>query len=71
MWSGTNNVYVGSSDGKLYQIDKSLGAGQTLKSVTIGAGTSAVGAVALDSPNNLVYVGTDGGALYSVSVPLP
>jgi hypothetical protein len=69
---GTGFVYVGGSDGKLYEIDVAP-AVPTIKSVTLGNGLSVVGAPSLDigfSPN-LVLVGTEAGIFYAVQVPLP
>lgn len=71
VWPGASHILVGSGDGKLYQLDKNGTAGQTPKSVPLGAGTSAVGAVALDVTNGLAYAGSGTGALYAVAVPLP
>jgi hypothetical protein len=69
---GTGKVYVGGSDGKLYQVDVSGGA-PVVTSVTLGNGLAVVGAPSLDigfTPN-LVHVGTEAGIFYAVQVPLP
>lgn len=71
LWPGASHLLVGSGDGSLYQLDKNGTAGQTPKFVPLGAGTSVVGAAALDVANGLAYAGTDSGALYAVAVPLP
>ena len=63
-------LYVGSSDGRLYEL--TLGGGApTAKSLALGAGTAAVGAPGFDTLNGLLQVGSDLGAVYAVSVPLP
>jgi hypothetical protein len=67
---GSGFVYVGGSDGKLYQIDVS-GASAVLKSVTLGDGSALVGGPSLDRGFNLVHVGTAAGIFYAVQVPLP
>jgi outer membrane protein assembly factor BamB len=64
----TNYVIVGSSDGSLYQVDIT---GPSTTSVQIGDGGAAVGSPAYDVRNDLAYVGTESGAVYAVSVPLP
>lgn len=71
LWPGASHLLVGSGDGSLYQLDKSGTAGQTAKSVVLGPGTAAVGAVALDVTNGLAHAGSGTGALYAVAVPLP
>jgi uncharacterized repeat protein (TIGR01451 family) len=60
-----NTLYVGSSDGHLYQIDP---AG-TVRSVMLGDGSAAVGTPSIDYHSYLVYVGTLSGHIYAVSVP--
>jgi len=68
----TTYVYVGGSDGKLYQLDFSQDPpAQT--SVTLGDGQAAVGAPSLDigvSPNTIL-VGSESGVIHAVEVPLP
>ncbi len=67
---GDHYVYVGGSDGKLYELDV-LPAVPVLKQVTLGNGLAAVGAPSLDRVYNLVHVGTEAGIFYAVQVPLP
>ena len=68
---GTDYLYVGSGNGRLYEIDVASGTPQsTKKSVTLEAG-SQIGAPSLDGPNNLVLVGSATGVVYAVRVPLP
>jgi uncharacterized repeat protein (TIGR01451 family) len=62
---GIAYVWVGSSDGRLYQIDAATGG--IVKSVELGGGGSAIGAPSLDVTNNLIYVGSDAGVIYAVS----
>jgi hypothetical protein len=62
-------VYVGGSDGKLYEID--VAAAPAVKSIALGDGLSVVGAPSLDRGYDLVHVGTEAGVFYAVSVPLP
>jgi hypothetical protein len=70
-WPGTNWLYVGGGDGRLYQLDVSLPSPQTAeKSVPLESG-SQIGAPSLDGPNGLVLVGSDTGVIYAVRVPLP
>jgi uncharacterized repeat protein (TIGR01451 family) len=69
---GSHYVYVGGSDGKLYEIDV-LPAVPTVKSVTLGDGSARVGTPSLDRGlvPNLLHVGTEAGIFYAVQVPLP
>ena len=62
-------VWVGGSDGFLYQIDAATGG--TIKSVKLGDGLAVAGAPSLDIANSVVYVGTEAGVVYAVQVPLP
>jgi len=66
---GSSEVLVGSSDGKLYQLDVTTPV-PTL-SVTLGDGGGAVGAPTVDLLNSMIYVGTDQGVIYGVEFPLP
>jgi len=61
-------VYVGSTNGRLYQIDAATGSVTT--SVVLGDGTAAVGGPALDVINNMAYVGSESGTVYAVQLPL-
>jgi len=62
---------VGSSDGRLYQINITTGA-HTSVALTPGVTPApVVGSPAYDYVNRMVYVGTDTGVMYAVSVPLP
>jgi hypothetical protein len=64
---GSHYVYVGGSDGKLYEFDT---LGPTWRSVTLGDGQAAVGAPSLDWENDLIHVGTEAGIFYAVEIPL-
>jgi uncharacterized delta-60 repeat protein/uncharacterized repeat protein (TIGR01451 family) len=67
---GTSFVYVGGSDGTLYEID-AAGAAPSLKPRPLGDGQALVGAPSLDWFYSLVHVGTEAGIFYAVEVPLP
>ena len=66
---GSHYVYVGGTDGKLYELDV-LGA-PGIKSVTLGNGLAAIGAPSLDRVYNLIHVGSEAGIFYAVQTPLP
>jgi hypothetical protein len=66
----SQHVFVGASDGRLYQIEVSGGT-PVIRSVVLGDGSSTVGAPSFDRDNNLVHVGTAAGIFYAVLVPLP
>ena len=66
---GSGRLYVGGSDGQLYEIDVS-GASPVVKSEPLGDGTAVVGAPSYDRDNDLIHVGTAAGIFYAVAVPL-
>jgi outer membrane protein assembly factor BamB len=66
---GTTDVYVGSSDGRLYQLDASS-SGAVVTSVQLGDGSAAIGSPAMDWMSSLVYVGSEDGSVYAVEMPL-
>ena len=67
---GSHYLYVGGSDGKLYEIDVQPAA-PTLKQLLLGNGLAAVGAPSLDREHNLIHVGSEAGIFYAVQIPLP
>jgi hypothetical protein len=67
---GSNRLYVGGSDGRLYEIDVS-GASPVVKPEPLGDATALVGAPSYDRDNSLIHVGTAAGIFYAVAVPLP
>ncbi len=68
LW-GSSEVFVGSGDGNLYQLDVTAPVPTT--SVTLGDGGGAVGAPTVDLLNSMIYVGTEQGVIYGVVFPLP
>jgi outer membrane protein assembly factor BamB len=69
---GSQYLWVGSSDGRLYQIDVTTGnpaQAPDTKSVLLGSGAAGVGSPSYDVIHKLVYVGTEDGSLYAVAVP--
>jgi hypothetical protein len=71
LWKlGTTLIYVGGSDGRLYQIDFSIGPPE-ITSALLGDGLAAVGAPTLDRLTGFIYVGSDAGIIYAVPTPLP
>jgi hypothetical protein len=68
---GTDYLYVGGGDGRLYELDVASASPQSTKKwVTLEPG-SQIGAPSLDGPNDLVLVGSATGVVYAVRVPLP
>ena len=57
---------MGSTLGRLYQVNVGTWASS---SVTLGDGTAKVGSPSFDVVNGLLYVGTDDGKVYAVSIP--
>jgi len=66
---GGSYAWVGSSDGRLYQLE--ISAVPVITSVLLGDGTATVGSPAMDAAAEIAYVGTEDGRLYSVTLPLP
>jgi hypothetical protein len=64
---GSHYLYVGASNGRLYEIDTATG---TYTWEQLGDGKAVVGAPSLDRETSLVHVGTEAGVFYAVSVPL-
>jgi hypothetical protein len=82
-WPQTNYVYVGSQDGKLYELDFTLANPSPPTSkppLVLGDGLGQIGAPTLDigvlppdvsAGKKLLVVGSESGVLYGVEVPLP
>ena len=77
-WPQTSYVYVGGSNGTLYQLDFAAATPSTPPVATplvLGDGTGQVGAPSLDigidlgGGKRLLVVGTEAGAVYGVAVP--
>ncbi len=69
---GSQYLWVGSSNGRLYQIDVTTGNPAQPPDATfvvLGDGTAGVGSPSLDVTHGLVYVGAEDGSLYAVEVP--
>jgi uncharacterized delta-60 repeat protein len=68
---GTDFVFVGSSEGKLFQLSASGGAGcPSPPSACVGdCSSTIVGAPAFDVLKSMLYVGTDEGKIYGVRPP--
>ena len=65
---GDHYVYVGGSDGQLYEIDVLVGA-PTPVPTPLGGGSATVGAPSFDWFYNLIHVGTEAGIFYAVGGP--
>ena len=63
-----DKLYVGSTDGKVHQIDPTTGVDET--QFTVGDGTSTVGTPTSED-NTQLFVGTTAGTLYKIPLPLP
>ena len=62
-------IYVGSIDGNLHQLDETTGA--VGSSLVLGDGSAAIGSPSYDFINAMLSVGSENGALYAVTLPLP
>jgi outer membrane protein assembly factor BamB len=63
-----DQLFVGSTDGKVHQIDPATGVDQ--KQFTVGDGTSTVGVPSTEGGTEL-FVGTTAGTIYKIPLPLP
>jgi outer membrane protein assembly factor BamB len=63
-----DKIYVGSTDGKVHEIDPTTGVDQ--KQFTVGDGTSTVGTPSTEDSTQ-IFAGTTAGTLYKIPVPLP
>jgi outer membrane protein assembly factor BamB len=63
---GTNDLYAGSTDGKLYQVDVTAPGSPT----PLSLGSATVGSPAIDVVNGLLHVGTEAGVVYAITLPL-
>ncbi len=62
-------AYVGTGTGQLLQLDATTTTPSDPLEVTLTSRPEQVGRPTMDSQTGLIYVGTDGGALYAVSYP--
>lgn len=63
-----NRLYVGSSDGRLYELNLTTGA--VVTSRVVGDGSAAVGSPSYDVYALKLYVGTSAGTLHRFTLPL-
>jgi outer membrane protein assembly factor BamB len=61
-------LYVGSTDGSLYEL--ALADGTVSTWIVLGDGGATVGSPGLDNQNSLAYVGSEDGSVYAVGLPL-
>jgi outer membrane protein assembly factor BamB len=64
---GTDQLVVGSTNGTLYQLSAASGS----QTGSLALGTGALGAPARDTTNERILVGSTGGVVHSVALPLP
>jgi outer membrane protein assembly factor BamB len=64
-----DKIYVGSSDGRVHQINLTTGVDE--KQFTVGSGTATVGTPSTDGNADKLFVGTSAGTLYQIPLPLP
>jgi hypothetical protein len=62
---GTGSLWVGGSNGVLYQL--SLASGSVTRTMTVGGGTLALGPVSTETAGEL-YVGSSDGTLYKIGL---
>ncbi len=60
-------LYVGALDGRLHEIDPATGS--TINTLLLAPG-EAIGAPTIDGRDGTAYVGSEGGRLFAVSLPL-
>lgn len=62
-------VFVGSTGGRLYQLNEATGG--VTSSIVLGDGTAVIGSPGYDYLNGMAYVGSESGAVFAVTLPLP
>jgi hypothetical protein len=67
---GSHFVYVGGSDGWLYQVDTLASPPTADYAAQLGASPLTIGAPSLDIGNGLVHVGSEAGTFFAVQVPV-
>jgi len=65
----SGGIFVGSTDGRLYQLDEATGG--VTSSVLLGDGSATIGSPGYDYFNSMAYVGSESGAVFAVTLPLP
>jgi uncharacterized delta-60 repeat protein len=65
----TDWVFVGSNDGKLFQLSAGIGGGCTQNACVGNCSTTIVGAPTYDVLKGMLYVGTDDGVVHGVRPP--
>ncbi|RLE25880.1 MAG: hypothetical protein DRJ65_06750, partial [Acidobacteria bacterium] len=65
----SDGIFVGSTDGRLYQLDEATGG--VTSSVLLGDGSATIGSPGYDYFNSMAYVGSESGAVFAVTLPLP
>jgi outer membrane protein assembly factor BamB len=65
-FAGLGKVYVGCSDGAVYQIDLASGTIDASKSLRPG---STMGDPTLDTENNILIVGSTNSRVYAIKIP--
>jgi hypothetical protein len=67
--TGSHYLYVGGSNGVLYEIDTQLAAPVADVALVLGAAPLTIGAPSLDRPFGLVHVGTEAGVFFAIEMP--
>jgi outer membrane protein assembly factor BamB len=65
----TDWVFVGSNDGKLYQLSAGSGGDCSQNACVGNCGSTIVGAPTYDVLKGMLYVGTDDGVVHGVRPP--
>src|SRR5262249_29448161 len=64
---GLDSLWVGGSDGRLYQIGLTTGLVETAP-FQVGDGTQSLGPVSTDEFGDALYVATSGGTVYKIAL---
>jgi hypothetical protein len=67
--TGSHYLYVGGSNGVLYQIDVQVPSPVAETAVVLGSAPLTIGAPSLDRPFGLVHVGTEAGTFFAIEMP--
>lgn len=64
-------LLIGSGDGRVYQLTNLTNTTPAQTYAILGAGTAGIASASYDAANDMIYAGSDAGAIYAAALPLP